>query len=119
MDFMMTWLAMAPAPGGAGGQQQQSPVFMIGWLGLMLVIFYFMLIRPQQRREKERRALLSQIKSGDRVVFCGGLLGIVTNAKEKTFTIKVDEGVKLEVVRGAVTQVLEKGEVPEDGPARK
>lgn len=118
MDFMMTWLAMAPAPGGAGGQQQ-SPVFMIGWLGLMLVIFYFMLIRPQQRREKERRALLSQIKSGDRVVFCGGLLGIVTNAKEKTFTIKVDEGVKLEVVRGAVTQVLEKGEVPEDGPARK
>ena len=118
MDFMMTWLAMAPAPGGTGGQQQ-SPVFMIGWLGLMLVIFYFMLIRPQQRREKERKALLSEIKSGDRVVFCGGLLGIVTNAKEKTFTIKVDEGVKLEVVRSAVTQVLDKGQAPEDAPASK
>ncbi|HOW97807.1 MAG TPA: preprotein translocase subunit YajC [Kiritimatiellia bacterium] len=118
MNFLMTWLAMAPAPGGTGGQQQ-SPAFMIGWLGLMLVIFYFMLIRPQQRREKERRALLTQIKSGDRVVFCGGLLGIVTNAKEKTFTIKVDEGVKLEVVRSAVTQVLEKGETPEDSPAKK
>lgn len=112
MHVLMIGLAMAPAPGGPG--QQQSPVFMIGWLGLMLLIFYFLLIRPQQRREKERRQLLSAIKSGDRVVFSGGILGIVTNVKEKTFTIKVDEGVKLEVARSAVTQVLEKGQAPDD-----
>jgi len=115
MTAWMWMVAMAPPAGGEG--QQQSPVFMIGWLGLMLVIFYFLLIRPQQRREKERRALLEQIKSGDRVVFSGGILGIVTNVKEKTFTVKVDEGVKLEVARSAVTQVLEKGQSPDETPA--
>lgn len=105
-------IAMAPAPGGQG--QEGSPLLMPVWLGLMLVIFYFMLIRPQQRREKERRQMLAAIKTGDRVVFCGGILGIVTNVKEKTFTIKVDEGVKLEVVRGAVTQVLGKDQTPDE-----
>jgi len=112
-SFSMTILAMAPAQ----GQEQQSPVFMFGWLGIMLVIFYFMLIRPQQRREKERRALLENIKSGDRVLFSGGIIGIVTNVKDKTFTIKVADGVKLEVSRIAVSQVLGKGEAPSDAPA--
>ncbi len=46
-------LAMAPAPGGAG-QPAQSPMFMFGWLAIMIALFYFMLIRPQRRREKEK-----------------------------------------------------------------
>jgi len=110
MTALFNILAMAPSQGG----QQQSPMFMFGWLGIMLVIFYFMLIRPQQRREKERRSLLESIKSGDKVVFSGGILGIITNVKEKTFTIKIADGVKVEVSRGAVTQVLEKGDQPSD-----
>ncbi len=105
-----TMLAMAPAQ----GQEQQSPVFMIGWLGLMVVIFYFMLIRPQQRREKERRAMIESIKSGDRVLFSGGIVGMITNVKEKTFVIKIADGVKVEVLRAAVSRVLEKGEIPAD-----
>ncbi len=103
-------LAMAGGPGGP--QQQQSPVFMFVWMGLMIAVFYFILIRPQQRREKERRKLLEEIKSGDRVVFAGGILGIVTGVREKTFTIKVADNVRLEVARHAVTQVLPKGEAP-------
>ena len=105
--------AMA-APGGSGGQSQQSPVFMFAWLGIMVVIFYFMLIRPQQRREKERQALLTNIKTGDRVVFSGGIIGIITNVKDKVFVIKIADNVKIEVSRGAVTQVLEKGESPDE-----
>jgi preprotein translocase subunit YajC len=108
---MMLWNMLAMAP--AQGQEQQSPVFMIGWLGLMFVIFYFMLIRPQQRREKERRAMIEQIKSGDRVLFSGGIIGIVTNVKDKTFIIKIADGVKVEVLRAAVSRVLDKGEIPE------
>lgn len=116
MYIFMTTLAMA-SPGGT--EQQQSPMFMFGWLGLMILIFYFILIRPQQRREKERRALLSAIKSGDRVLFGGGLIGVVTHVTDKTFTIKMADKVKVEVVRGAVTQVLEKGgELPDDVPQR-
>ena len=116
MTTLVNILAMAPT---AGGQQQQSPLFMFGWLGIMLVIFYFMLIRPQQTRERERRKLLENIKSDDRVVFCGGIIGIVTNVKEKTFIIKIADGVKIEVGRGAVTQVLDKGETPSDSDTKK
>lgn len=106
-------LAMAPPPGGAG-QPAQSPIFMFGWLGIMIALFYFMLIRPQRRREKERQQLLNAIKSGDRVLFGGGIIGVIANVKEKTYVIKIADKTKLEVVRGAVTQVLEKGELPAD-----
>ncbi len=109
----LTILAMAPAPGGAG-QPAQSPMFMFGWLAIMIALFYFMLIRPQRRREKERLQLLEAIKTGDRVLFAGGLIGVVTNVKEKTYVIKVADKTKVEVVRGAVTQVLAKGELPAD-----
>ena len=108
----MSMLAMAPAP-GADGATQNSSVFMFVWLGLMVALFYFMLIRPQKRREKERQALLNAVKTGDRVLFGGGFLGVVANVKEKTLVVKIADGVKVEIVRGAVSQVLEKGDVPE------
>ena len=116
MDWMAI-LAMAPAP-GAEGAPQQSGAFMFVWLGLMVLLFYFMLIRPQKRREKERQALLEAVKTGDRVLFAGGLLGVVANVKEKTLIVKIADGVKVEVVRSAVSQVLDKGEVADkDAPA--
>lgn len=115
MNMAWSILAMA-SPGGAQGEQ--SPFFMFGWLGLMVVMFYFMLIRPQQRKEKERRAMMEAIKTGDRVVFAGGMLGLVSNVKDKTFTIKISDNVKVEVLRGAVTQVVEKGDAPAEEPAR-
>jgi preprotein translocase subunit YajC len=115
-----SWLTLAMAPpAGGGAQGQQSPMFMFGWLGLMLAIFYFMLIRPQQRREKERKALLANVKSGDRVVFSGGIMGMITNVKEKMFTIKIADNVKIEVSRSAVTQVLERGEAPTEEETKK
>lgn len=116
MVFLLNTIAMGQPP--ASGGSQQSPFFMFGWLGLMLVIFYFMLIKPQQRREKERQQLLANIKSGDRVVFSGGIIGMVANVKEKTFTIKIADNVKIEVGRGAVTQILDKGEQPSEGEAK-
>ena len=112
----MSWLgllAMAQPPQGGEGAPQQSGIFMFVWLGLMVALFYFMLIRPQKRREKERQALLNAVKTGDRVLFAGGILGVVANVKEKTLVVKIADGVKVEVVRGAVSQVLDKGELPE------
>jgi preprotein translocase subunit YajC len=103
-------IAMGTSPGGQG---QQSPAFLFVWMALMIGIFYIMLIRPQQRREKERRALIESVKSGDRVLFSGGIIGTVTNVKDKVLTVKVADKVKLEITRGAVNQVLEKGAMPE------
>ncbi|MDY0144828.1 MAG: preprotein translocase subunit YajC [Kiritimatiellia bacterium] len=113
----MSWmnlLAMMGAPAGGGGGGQNSSVFMFVWLGLMVALFYFMLIRPQKRREKERQALLSAVKTGDRVLFGGGFLGVVANVKDKTLVVKIADNVKVEIVRSAVSQVLDKGETPEE-----
>lgn len=96
-------------PSGEGAQKQ-SPAFMIVWMGVMIAVFYFLMIRPQKRKEKERRDLLAAAKTGDRVVFGGGFLGVIANVKEKTFVIKVAENVKVEVARYAVAQILDKGE---------
>ena len=113
----MNWLGILamgmPSAGGGTGAAPQSSAFMFVWLGLMVALFYFMLIRPQNRREKERRSLLEAVKTGDRILFAGGVLGVVANVKEKTLIVKIAENVKVEVVRGAVSQVLEKGEAPE------
>ena len=110
----MNWLGiLAMAPAGGGGAAPQSSAFMFVWLGLMVALFYFMLIRPQKRREKERRALLEATKTGDRILFAGGMLGVVANVKEKTLIVKIAENVKVEIVRSAVSQVLDKGEVNE------
>lgn len=104
----LMFLAMAPPPGEGGGSQQ-SPMFMFGWIIIMLAVFYFLMIRPQQRREKERRQLIDNTKTGDRVLISGGILGVISNVKEKTFMVKIADNVKIEVARSAVTQVLDKG----------
>jgi preprotein translocase subunit YajC len=78
----------------------------------MGVIFYFLLIRPQQKRAREQAALISSIKSGDRVVTSGGLHGIVANARDaddKTVLVKFAENVKLEVDKSAITTVAKAG----------
>ena len=104
---MFNTMLLAQAAGGS------DPKFMLIWLGLMIAIFYVILIRPQKRREKERRAMLSDVKTGDRIIFCGGLIGIVTNAKEKTLAVKAGDKVKVEILRSAVAQVLGEGDLPE------
>jgi len=103
---LQTILAMA----GGAGQKQQSPMMLIGWLVIMVGLFYFMMIRPQQRKEKDRKQLISNIKSGDRVIFGGGLVGIVANVKERLFVIKIADNMKVEVIKGAVTRVVQKDE---------
>ena len=112
MNIISSWMTIGMGGfGGQGGQQaQSSPVMMIGWLVIMVGLFYFMMIRPQQRKEKERRALIAGIKSGDRVVFGGGIIGTVANVKETVLVVKVAENTKLEVLRSAVTRVVQKDE---------
>jgi preprotein translocase subunit YajC len=104
-------LAMAAQPAAEG--QQQSPVYFWGVMILMMLIFYVLMIRPQQRKEKERRSMIDNIKSGDKVVFSGGIIGIVSNIKENVFVVKIADNVKIEIGRSAVTQVLEKGDAPQ------
>ena len=105
---MMDWMMLATAQPGGGGYH------MIVMMILVFGILYFMMIRPQQRKEKERREMISNLKTGARVVFGGGIVGTVTNVKESTFVIKIADNVKVEVLRGGVSRVVEKGDKLED-----
>ena len=110
MNAITSWMTVGMGGfGGQGGQggQQSSPVMMIGWLVIMVGLFYFMMIRPQQRKEKDRRALIAGVKSGDRVVFGGGLIGTVANVKDSVLVIKVADNTKLDVIRASVTRVIQ------------
>ena len=99
MDLMV----LAQAQGG-------SMFNMVVPMILVFGILYFMMIRPQQRKEKERRAMIENLKSGTRVIFGGGFVGTVTNVKDSTFVVKVADNVKVEVLRGSVSRIIEKGE---------
>lgn len=118
MNETMGCVLALMGPSGEGAQKQ-SPAFMIVWMGIMIAVFYFLMIRPQKRKEQERRDLLAAAKTGDRVAFGGGLLGVIANVKEKTFVIKIAENVKIEVARYAVTQILDKGDELAAEPERK
>jgi len=104
---MMTtsFLAQAAQQGGTAGIGG-----MLFPMILVFALFYVMMIRPQQRREKERLRMIAELRAGQRVIFAGGLIGTITEAREATFMIEVAPKVTIEVARGAVSRVLKEGE---------
>ncbi|MEI7436725.1 MAG: preprotein translocase subunit YajC [bacterium] len=111
-------LAMA-SPGGAGGTGGGNPMVMIVYMAIIFGLFYFLMIRPQMRKEKDRRKMIEAVKTGDRVLFCGGMIGTVANVKDGVFTIKIGDTTKVEVARGAVYRLLSKDETPGDDVEKK
>jgi preprotein translocase subunit YajC len=98
--------AMAPSPaGGGGGSSQLMPTLIM--FGAMFAIFYFLMIRPQQKQRQERDRMLAAIKRGDKVVTTSGMFGTVTNLTDKTVTLRVADQVKLEFERSAIGRVVE------------
>ncbi len=98
--------AAAPAAGGA-----ESSLLSMLPLVLMFVVLYFVMIRPQMKRQKEHKAMIEAIVKGDEVVTSGGLLGKISKVGESYLTLEVAAGVELQVQRGAIVQVLPKGTV--------
>ena len=78
-------------------------------LVLMFVVLYFIMIRPQMKRQKEHKAMLDALAKGDEVVVAGGLIGRVAKLGESMVNVEVANGVELQVQRGSVVQVLPKG----------
>lgn len=97
-------IAMAPQNGGGGGSLISTFIM----FGAIFLIFYFMIIRPQQKRAKEREKMLSNVQKGDRVVTSGGMHGVVAGLDEKTVLIQVSENVKMKFDRTAIANILSK-----------
>jgi len=75
---------------------------------LIFVIFYFVLIRPQKKRQAQMREQMNSLKSGDKVITAGGIHGLVTNVKDKSVTLKVADNVKIEFEKASITTVIKK-----------
>ena len=99
-------LILAQAAPAGGGNMMTMVVPMV----LVFGIFYFMMIRPQQRKEKERQSMIAELRAGQRVIFAAGLVGTIAESKPHTFLIEIANGVRIEVARGAVSRVLKEGE---------
>lgn len=108
-------LAQAETPATPGATGVASPfggTGMILFFAVFIGIFYFLLIRPNQKRDKQRRDMLSRLSKGDRVVTNGGVVGTIVGLSEKTAVLRVSEEplVKMEFLRGAINRVVTKEE---------
>jgi len=94
---------------GAGG----SSDFLVQLFPLVLIfiVFYFLLIRPQQSKMKQQREMLSGVKRGDRVVTGGGIIGLVTKViGDNELQVELAEGVRVRIIKGTITDILTRGE---------
>lgn len=99
MEFL---LAMQPAGNGQGGGGMVSTLIMFA---AIFAIFYFMIIRPQQKRQKQREAMLGELKKGDKIVTSGGIHGTVTGLSEGTVLVDVGNNVKMTFDRNAISVI--------------
>ncbi len=100
----------APAAAAGGGDIMSSLTGMLP-LVLMFVVLYFVMIRPQMKRQTEHRAMIDAIAKGDEVATAGGIIGKVTRLSEGFLHLEIASGVEVQVQRSAVAQVLPKGTV--------
>jgi preprotein translocase subunit YajC len=102
--FISQAYAQTAAAGGA-----ESSLMSLLPLVLMFVVLYFIMIRPQMKKQKEMKAMIEALAKGDEVVIAGGVVGRIAKLGDSFLEIEVANGVELQVQRGAVVQVLPKG----------
>ena len=108
--------------GGAGSASGSLGMSLLPFLAI-IVIFYFFLIRPQNKKQKETQKMLDAVKKGDKVITIGGIHGTVSSVKENTVIVKVDDDCKLEFNRTAISSVElteeEKAKLAEEAKSKK
>ena len=100
--------AMSQSPQGVSGQPGPSPL--AGFVPILLIfgIFYFLLIRPQQKQQKAQKQMLSKLSKNDEVVTNGGIHGTIVNLDEKTITLRVDDNTRIKFQKNVISYVKKK-----------
>ena len=101
-------LGMFSSPAGTEQDPRGAMLNMVVTFGILGVMFYFLLIRPQQKQRKEQENLIKNVKTGDKILLNSGIFGIVTNVKDKSLMVKIADNVKVEVLKSAVGSVVQK-----------
>ena len=103
---------ITPAYAQAAGSPGMGDLFgMVLPLLMIMVVFYFLLIRPQQKKAKEAKAMMEALQKGDEVVTAGGLLGRISKLGDQYLTVEIASGTEIMVQRGAIAQLLPKGTI--------
>ncbi len=100
-------LMMTPQSGGASGQQG-NPITAFLPLVLIVLIFYFLIYRPQKKRQKDREALVKQVEKGDKVITSSGLHGTVAQVEDTTVLLQVSDNTKIRVEKSAIGTITPK-----------
>jgi preprotein translocase subunit YajC len=108
--FISSAFAQTAPAAAAGGGMQDSLMSMLP-LVLMFVVLYFVMIRPQMKKQKEHKAMIDAVAKGDEVVTAGGVLGKISKIGDNYLGIEVASGVEIQIQRSAVVQVLPKGSI--------
>ena len=103
-------ISPAYAQAASGATQTDTLITFLPMLAIFAV-FYFMLIRPQQKKAKETRAMLESLEKGNEVVTAGGIVGRITKLTDQYAVVEVGNGVEMTVQRGAISQLLPKGTI--------
>jgi preprotein translocase subunit YajC len=105
MSLLISDAYAQSAAGGLGGSGMGQIVILVVFVG----VFYFLLIRPQQKRMKEQQAMLSRLAGGDEVVTTGGILGRIIEVNDTFVTLEIADGVRIKVQKTQITQLMPKG----------
>jgi len=104
MDFLVE-----TAHAANGGAQGTNPMVSLLFPILILVVFYFLFIRPQQKKVKEHKQMVSELKKGDEVVTNGGIVGKITEVEENFVTVSIADNVEVKLQKQAISSLLPKG----------
>jgi preprotein translocase subunit YajC len=102
----------APAMGTAATPQQPSMLATMAPIGIMLLVMYFLMIRPQQKRSKQQQEMIGGLKNGDEIVTSAGIIGTITGMSEKVVTLEISKNVQMKILKSQVNQVM-KGTIPD------
>ena len=102
----MNSLAYAMGAGGAGASGEGGGASVILMFGLLFVIFYFLLIRPQQKQAKQHREMIAALKKGDKIVSTGGLHGTITGLKDDVVTMEIAPKVRVKISRASISRLI-------------
>lgn len=114
MNFLFTTLNPLQILGGASADGGTPMSYMLVMFGLLFLIFYFLIIRPQNKRQKDTQKMLDNLKKGDKVQSIGGIRGTVKELKDDTVVVTVDDGTNLMFVRSAIANVINPEEKAQD-----
>ena len=108
MKLVSTLLLTAIAVNAQGAPAQNAPglMNMLPMMIVMFVIFYFFIIRPQSKRQKELQKMLDAVKKGDKVITAGGMLGLVTEVKGQVVTLKISQNAEVDFRRSAISTIV-------------